>query len=144
LHLIDPWQFVPGLPERMYGGSVASSQTYMDDLMASVVDRFAGNASVRIHRCTSIEAVRHFHNCYFDWIYLDGDHSYEAVLADLSAWFPKVKIGGKIVCDDYIWVDENGTRSVQAAVDTFLEAHPGHVGQLVFGQFLIRRMHVRN
>ena len=144
LHLIDPWRFVPSLPERMYGGAVASSQTDMDVLMASVVDRFADNASVKIHRCTSIEAARHFHDCYFDWIYLDGDHSYEAVLADLGAWFPKVKIGGNIVCDDCTWVDENGTRSVKAAVESFLEAHPGHVGRLVFGQYLIRKLQVGN
>ena len=142
LHLIDPWQFVPSLPERMYGGSEASSQGDMDALMASVVDRFAGNTSVKIHRRTSIEAARHFEDCYFDWIYLDGDHSHEAVLADLNVWLPKVKLGGKIVCDDYTWVDEHGTCGVKTAVESFLDAHPGHVGRLVFGQFLIRKMHV--
>jgi hypothetical protein len=139
LHLIDPWQFVPSLPERMYGGSVASSQTYMDDLMASVVDRFANNKSVKVHRASSIEAARNFPDGHFDWIYLDGDHSYEAVLADLRAWFPKIKVGGKIVCDDYTWIDETRTRSVKAAVETFLEANPDHRGRLVFGQFLIRK-----
>jgi hypothetical protein len=144
LHLIDPWQFVPSLPERMYGGSVASSQSYMDNLMASVVERFASNPSVKIHRSTSLEAVRHFHDCYFDWIYLDGDHSYEAVLADLNAWFPKVKIGGLIVCDDYTWVDESRTRSVKNAVHAFLDSHPDHKGQLFLGQFLIRKMYVGN
>jgi hypothetical protein len=141
VHLIDPWQFVPSLPERMYGGAVASSQAYMDDLMASVAARFAGNPSVKLHRSTSIDAARKFADCYFDWVYLDGDHSYDAVLADLNAWFPKVKIGGRIVCDDYTWVDEKRTQSVKAAVDTFLRTNPGHKGRLVFGQFLIRKTH---
>lgn len=141
VHLIDPWQFEPSLPERMYGGAVASSQAYMDDLMASVAARFAGNPSVKLHRSTSIEAAQRFADNYFDWVYLDGDHSYDSVLADLNAWFPKVKIGGRIVCDDYTWVDEKRTQSVKAAVDTFLRANPGHKGRLVFGQFLIRRTH---
>jgi hypothetical protein len=129
----------------MYGGAVTSSQTYMDDLMASVIERFAGNASVKIHLfCTSIEAAQHFHDCYFDWIYLDGDHSYDAVPVDLSTWFPIGRMGGNIVCGDCSWVDENGTRSVKAAVESFLESHPSHMGRLVFGQFLIRKMHVGN
>jgi cephalosporin hydroxylase len=37
----------------------------------------------------------------FDWIYIDGDHHYEAVLQDLELYFPKVKVGGYIVYDDY-------------------------------------------
>jgi hypothetical protein len=139
LHLVDPWQFLPSLPERMYGGAVASSQAYMDDLLASVVARFAGNPSVKIHRGTSAEVVQQFQDGYFDWVYLDGDHSYDAVLADLRAWLPKVKIGGTIVCDDYTWVDEARTQSVKAAIETFLVAHPGHKARLVFGQCLIEK-----
>ena len=91
LHLVDPWLFVPSLPERMYGGAVAPDQRYMDSLMRSVVDRFSANPEVKIHRQTSIEAAKAFGEGYFDWIYIDGDHSFGAVLADLNAWFPKLK-----------------------------------------------------
>jgi hypothetical protein len=139
LHLIDPWQFVPSLPERMYGGSVARSQSDMDGIMAAVVDRFAGNAAVKVHRCTSIDAAKNFSDSYFDWVYVDGDHSYGAVLADLNAWFPKVKHGGKIVLDDYIWQDEIREFSVKAAADDFIAANPGHKTRLVQGQFLIKK-----
>ena len=116
----------------------------MDDLMASVVERFASDPYIKIHRSTSLEAVRHFRDGYFDWIYLDGDHSYGAVLDDLNAWFPKVKPGGVIVCDDYTWVDETGTRSVKNAVHTFLDANSSHKGTVVFGQFLIWKTRVGN
>ena len=40
-------------------------------------------------------------NKYFDFIYVDGDHSYEAVLADLLAWYPKLKKFGVMCGDDY-------------------------------------------
>src|SRR5262249_33632962 len=126
LHLVDPWQFVPSLPERMYGGSVAKNQGDMDAIMNSVVARFAGNQAVMVHRTTSLEAARRFADCYFDWVYIDGDHSYDAVLADLNAWFPKLKLGGKVVLDDYTWQDEARTLIVKAAAHRFLEENHRH------------------
>jgi predicted O-methyltransferase YrrM len=36
-----------------------------------------------------------------DYLYVDADHSYEAVQADLRAWVPHVKPGGLILGDDY-------------------------------------------
>jgi predicted O-methyltransferase YrrM len=36
-----------------------------------------------------------------DFLYIDADHSYDGVMADLVAWVPHVKSGGLIVGDDY-------------------------------------------
>jgi len=36
-----------------------------------------------------------------DWVFLDADHRYEAVKADLEAWFPKVRKGGVMSGHDY-------------------------------------------
>ena len=36
-----------------------------------------------------------------DYLYVDADHSYEGVMADLYAWVPHVKPGGLILGDDY-------------------------------------------
>ena len=38
-----------------------------------------------------------------DLLFVDGDHSYEAVRADLEAWLPKVKKAGIVVLHDYAW-----------------------------------------
>ena len=46
-----------------------------------------------MHRSTSAEAALTFDDEYFDWVYIDGDHSYEAVLADLRA-FAQGESGG--------------------------------------------------
>lgn len=35
-------------------------------------------------------------------LFIDGDHSYEAVKADLECWLPHVAIGGYVVFDDVI------------------------------------------
>ena len=67
----------------------------------------------------SLDAVMQFPNRYFDWVYIDGDHSRDAVTDDLEAWSAKVKSGGLISGDDYFWRDESGRKSVKEAVDGF-------------------------
>ncbi len=37
---------------------------------------------------------------YFDSIYIDAEHSYEAVLHDLNFYAPLVKVGGYLISDD--------------------------------------------
>ena len=39
-----------------------------------------------------------------DAVFIDGDHTYNAVLADLNFWWNKVRTGGQILGDDY-WID---------------------------------------
>lgn len=49
-----------------------------------------------------------------DYVYIDADHSYESVLADITAWYPKIKEGGIISGHDYKW-----WQTVKKAVDDF-------------------------
>jgi hypothetical protein len=48
-----------------------------------------------------------------DCVFVDGDHSYDAVLADLSFWWTKIRPGGQMLGDDF-WMDD-----VRRAVDDF-------------------------
>lgn len=48
-----------------------------------------------------------------DCVFVDGDHSYEAVIKDLPFWWAKVRVGGRMLGDDY-WMDD-----VARAVDQF-------------------------
>jgi hypothetical protein len=122
LHLIDPWRFDPSFPARWYGGFAAKSQADMDAICDCVRARFSTAPQVKLHRLPSVEGSRQFKDGVFDWVYIDGDHSEDAVRADLTAWYPKVKPGGQLVCDDYHWRDEAGRQSVKAAVDAFMAA----------------------
>jgi cephalosporin hydroxylase len=38
-----------------------------------------------------------------DFVFIDADHKYEGVLADITAWLPKIRDGGIIAGHDYDW-----------------------------------------
>ena len=119
LHLIDPWTFDPNFPQRWYGGARAGGQADMDAIHDGVAARFAGRPAVSVHRAASQDAAAAFADGTFDWVYIDGDHSMAAVLADLAAWRKKVRGGGFLCGDDYRWRDETGRLSVKDAVAKF-------------------------
>jgi predicted O-methyltransferase YrrM len=50
---------------------------------------------------TSKAAARKFKAESLDVVFIDLDHSYEAVKEDIKLWLPKVKRGGYIAGDDY-------------------------------------------
>ena len=49
----------------------------------------------------SLTASRLFAEASCDVVWLDADHSYEGVKADIAAWWPKVKVGGTLGGDDW-------------------------------------------
>ncbi len=51
-----------------------------------------------------------------DCVFVDGDHSYEAVKADLAFWWKKIRPGGMLLGDDY-WMEEVA-RAVQEFAST--------------------------
>jgi hypothetical protein len=138
LHLVDPWLFMPSFPTRWYGGKAAKDQVEMDEIYQSVCARFADQPQVVVHRRKSMEAVASFTDGYFDWIYIDGDHSYEAVKEDLSNWTQKVKQGGFVTGDDYTWRDENNALPVRRAVDEFVAARNISDCNIRDGQFIMK------
>jgi len=48
----------------------------------------------------SVEMAKHVKDESLDFIFVDADHRYSAVMADLAAWIPKVKQGGFITGHD--------------------------------------------
>lgn len=51
----------------------------------------------------SIEASKKFVDGALDFVFIDGDHSIDGVKADISAWYPKVKVGGFLTGHDWDW-----------------------------------------
>ena len=55
----------------------------------------------RIIREPSLTAVHRFEAGSLDWVFIDGDHSFDACVSDIIAWVPKVKHGGMVCVHDY-------------------------------------------
>jgi hypothetical protein len=139
LHLIDPWRFQSGpeYSEASYGGKLASGQEDMDELFELVCRRFAADERVTVHRCTSQDGAGDFADASLDWIYLDAEHWYESVRADLARWAPKVKAGGLLMGDDYGATGYWGG-GVTRAVDEFVKSGGCEVVVLEANQFVLR------
>ncbi len=60
-----------------------------------------------------------------DFIFIDGDHSYEACLADIVAWAPYVKRGGVIAFHDF------GSRADGVTRAIFEETKSGRFAEIV-------------
>jgi len=52
-------------------------------------------------RMTSEEASKLYENNSLEFVYIDGNHEYEAFSLDVRCWFPKVKYGGYIGGHDF-------------------------------------------
>jgi Methyltransferase domain len=78
------------------------TQEEMDYQYKMVVNKFENDNRVEIMKTFSSSASETFPDEYFDFIYIDADHTYDAVLEDLNKWYPKLKKGGIISGHDYI------------------------------------------
>lgn len=128
LVLVDPWEHV----EQESHSEAFAARTgakKLERIYRSVCDRYAPEieaGQVRIERDYSVPVISGFADESVSFAYVDGDHSYDGVRADLEALFPKMKFGGVMGFDDYHrrgwWGDD-----VVAAVNEFVGAHPQEV-----------------
>jgi len=137
LHLVDPWLFQPEFPQRMYGGKIARSQEDMDTIFAQVQTRFATQQPV-IHRKFSSDALADFEDESLDWVYIDGNHYYEYVKADLEGYWHKLVPGGLLTGDDFMWGAEHGL-PVQRAVREFLDQNTVDLVSAEKTRFILRK-----
>jgi predicted O-methyltransferase YrrM len=63
------------------------------------------NGELTVHPADSALAAARFDDASLDAVFIDADHSEEAVTRDIAAWLPKVKRGGVIAGHD---VDQFG------------------------------------
>jgi len=115
LYLVDLWlaysdNILSGEREQGY-----ASQKIMDSWYQETLQKFKNDSRIFILKKESIQIASKFISSIFDFIYIDATHTYEAVLNDCIAWFPKLRSDGYLGGHDYF----NKSTQVKKAVDDF-------------------------
>ena len=121
LYLIDCWKH-----KNDYNDIANIPDEKHQELYLSVIKKFIDDRSVQIIRKDSVEAAKQFPDEFFDWIYLDADHSFEGSSKDINAWWPKLKKGGIFAGHDYIDGEYTvGNFGVKSSVNNFINSNKG-------------------
>lgn len=124
LYMVDPWVQFDSNSEYaktdFHGKLEQFQQDAFKDMAIGAVG-FAGDRA-KVIQDYSVPAAELIPDGYLDLCFVDADHTYDAVKADLAAWLPKVKKGGWISGHDYNH-PEFPEWGVKRAVDEFAASH---------------------
>jgi len=98
LYSVDNWGTIEGIRGDGNFPQEWHDKNYED--AKKRLERF-GDRSVILKGMT-VEMANKVLDNSLDLLYLDAGHSYESVFNDLTAWYPKVKVGGIIASHDYL------------------------------------------
>lgn len=101
LYLVDLWKPQPAHVYREeqkmdFGGCFDDCKRLADEFHGRIV----------LMQADSLDAAKAFEDGTLDFVYLDGNHCFEAVTADIWKWHPKVRPGGIFGGHD-LWDDTN-------------------------------------
>ena len=82
--------------------------------------KFKDYSNVEFNEGSSKEILKDFKDEYFDWVYIDGDHSYDGCRSDLELSFQKIKNNGYVTGDNF----HNDWHGVLKAVVDFIINYP--------------------
>lgn len=99
-----------------------ASRTWRERAYPLAVEILSLYPGADIIRGKSIDVAKVVVNESLDFVFIDADHSYEAVTQDLIAWVPKVRRGGIVSGHDY-FESEKTKIGVIRAVDEYVKKH---------------------
>lgn len=100
LTLVDAWRHFP--KDQYDDPANGSDLEHLQNMAATIQTLRPFRGRWDIVRGLSVEEAKGFADGHFDFVYLDANHSYQAVLDDLKAWVPKVREGGIFCGHDYL------------------------------------------
>lgn len=115
LYLIDVWDFI----ELSYQDKLMRNHKSQYNNYRTVLKKFYNIPEVFMIKEKTNIVSEIFPNEYFDWVYIDADHSYEGCLDDLINCDKLVKTTGLILGHDY---DKNSFPGVVKAVHEFINS----------------------
>lgn len=113
LYAVDLWRNYEGYREHV-------SDTEYSEILEDAKKRLKGK-NVEFLQMDSCLASHEIKNGTLDFIFIDGNHSYDACYRDLTCWYDKVKSGGVISGHDFF--DRGERFGVRSAVIDFCKAN---------------------
>lgn len=95
-YLVDPYVKYADLD-----GGYSYRQEAWDIARESLISKFSGKKDVVFIQKKSEDTYADFPDGYFDFVYIDANHSYGHVKLDMELWWPKVKAGGVMAGHDF-------------------------------------------
>ena len=125
LHMIavDAWRPLPPSDEP---GHETYERWDFAKIRAEFDERIQQHANrVTVLAMDSLEAAATVPDGSLDFVFIDANHGYSGVLADLKAWMPKVRRGGTLCGHDY-WDRFPGVRRALEELKLPVEAGAEH------------------
>ncbi|OGH16344.1 MAG: hypothetical protein A3C30_03125 [Candidatus Levybacteria bacterium RIFCSPHIGHO2_02_FULL_40_18] len=94
---VDAWKD-SGVHPRKYDDY---TQKEFDEQYEIFIKRIKKFPFVQVVRDYTVQSAKLFPDEYFDFVYIDADHSTEACYKDMISWYPKVKTGKFLVGHDF-------------------------------------------
>ena len=123
---VDIWQAWADKDNHVGGRSY--SDVDFEATYATLKDKVAPyGARAKLLRMKTVYAASLYGDKAFDFVFIDADHTYEGVRADIDAWLPKVRPGGWLMGHDFNAKDFPGV--IKAVTETFgrPRTYPDHV-----------------
>lgn len=117
LTCVDPYKYYAAMPGL-------SSQEDYDTLYSFTKERLSKHNRLTLVKSTSLDFAESTSEV-FDFVFLDGDHSYEAVINECNIFYSKIRAGGALMGHDY-----NIFESVNKAVEQFARGNHLTIHQL--------------
>jgi predicted O-methyltransferase YrrM len=117
LYCIDPWINYDEYPEYKEEGMQENNYSIF---MRNIRNNNLDNKVITLRGFSSVEIPK-LENESFDIIFIDGNHEAEFVLEDAVLSFPKLKVGGYMIFDDYYW--DGGKAGTDKGIDAFFNGY---------------------
>ena len=109
VHAIDTFRGTPGELDIVHDCDGKLRQTFESNLV-----RFGISNHVVIHAGSTELIAQEMDAGSLQLVFIDADHGYESMIADIKAWLPKVKAGGVLCGHDYNKSSQDHTGVTQA------------------------------
>jgi predicted O-methyltransferase YrrM len=118
---IDPYKadydpkdaFCNDVHSLMKGTNRQASMDLLHEAVQGMLVDKQGSCDAKLYRSTTTVVKNEIQDSSLDFVFVDGSHLYQDVLLDLEALWPKVRNGGILSGDDFLWKD------VERAVNDF-------------------------